>query len=147
MKAQDIMEKEVIFVQENTSIEELAKILTENKISGVPVVNAKGNLLGIVTEGDLLRKEINPRMPNFINILGAIIFYNGVKRYNEDFKKIVAGKASEIMTPNVITVAKEDEVSKVAKLMIDKEIKRVPVVENGKVVGIISRSDIVKTLI
>jgi len=146
MKAQDIMQREVITVKGDTSVEEIALILTKNRISGLPVVDDNGKLTGIVTEGDLLRKELSPRLPDFINILGAIIYYNGVKRYNEDFKKLAAKKASEMMTTNVIAVAKEAEIQEVAKLMVKHNIKRIPVVEDGKVIGIISRSDIIRTL-
>jgi len=144
--ARDIMNKNVITVQEDATIEEVAGILTENNISGAPILNKEGNLVGIVTEEDLLHKETNPRTPGFLNILGAFIYINGLERYREDFKKLAAQRASEIMTTDVITVGGDIEIERVAALMVDNDINRVPVVENNSVIGIISRADIIKTL-
>jgi CBS domain-containing protein len=76
----------VITVQEDSSIEEAAEILTKHNISGAPVVNKEGKIVGMVTEGDLLHKETNPRTPAFLNILGAFIYIKGIERYREDFK-------------------------------------------------------------
>ncbi|MCG9969858.1 CBS domain-containing protein [Pelotomaculum terephthalicicum JT] len=140
------MNKNVITVQEDAAIEEVAGILTENNISGAPILNKEGNLVGIVTEEDLLHKETNPRTPGFLNILGAFIYINGLERYREDFKKLAAQRASEIMTTDVITVGGDIEIERVAALMVDNDINRVPVVENNSVIGIISRADIIKTL-
>lgn len=147
MLARDIMNKNVITVQEDASIEELARVLTENHISGAPVVNKEGKLVGIVTDADLIHKETNPRAPGFVNILGAIIYVTGIARYREDFKKLAATRTSEIMTTDVIAVGGEAEIEQVAALMVDHGVKRVPVLDNGAIVGIIGRADIVKTLV
>lgn len=147
MQVKDIMVKEVITINKKATIAEIARVLVANSISGVPVVDDEEVLVGIVSEGDLLHKETSPRLPDFINILGAIIYYNGVEQYNEDFKKLTAGQADSIMTAVVVTVSPEEEIDKVAKLMLEHGIKRIPVVENDKIVGIISRRDIIKLLI
>lgn len=146
MLARDIMNKNVITVKEDDTIEELAAVLTENHISGAPVVNGEGKLVGIIAEGDLLHKETNPRLPGYLNILGALIYIGGIKTYKEDLKKLAATKASEIMTKYVITASEDTPVEQVATLMVINNIKRVPVIENGNIVGIISRADIVKTM-
>jgi CBS domain-containing protein len=146
MLARDIMNRQVITVQEDATIEELAGILTENHISGAPVVNKEGKMVGIVTDADLIHKDTNPRTPGFFNILGAIIYVSGVTRFREDFKKLAAAKTSEIMTSEVITVGGDAKIEEVAALMVDNDIKRIPVLENGAVVGIIGIADIVKTL-
>lgn len=146
MLAKDIMNKSVIAVQKDATIEEVARILTEHNVSGAPVVNAEGKMVGIVTEGDLLHKETNPRAPFFLNILGAFIYISGVERYREDFKKLAATRVSEMMTTKVFTVSENTEIEQVAALMVNHNIKRVPVVEKDALVGIISRADIVRTL-
>lgn len=146
MLARDIMNKNVITVKENATIEELAGILTENNISGVPVVNSEGKLVGMVTERDLLHKETNPRLPGYLNILGALIYIGGIKKYEEDLTKLAATTASELMTKYVITASGDTQVEQVATLMVINDIKRVPVIENDTIVGIISRGDIVKTM-
>lgn len=147
VKAKEIMSKDVISVHKDTTIKEIAKVLIDNKISGVPVIDEGGNLVGMVSEGDLLHKETSPRLPDVVNILGAIIYYNGVQRYNEDFKKLIAEQAESIMTRKVITVSEETEVDAIAKLMLEHGIKRVPVMNGRKMVGIISRADIIKLLL
>ena len=147
MKAKDIMVTEVITIKQHATIEEIARVLIDNKISGVPVVDEAGHLMGMVTERDLLHKETNPRLPHAVNILGAIIYYNGVEQYNEDFKKMMASQALNIMTDKVITVTAEQEVEGIVKLMLEHGIKRVPVMEGERIVGIISRADIVKCLL
>lgn len=146
MLARDIMNKDVITIREDSSIEEAAGILTENNISGAPVVDKKGKLVGMVTEGDLLHQETNPRTPAFLNILGAFIYINGLERYREDFKKLAATSTSEIMTRDLVTAVGGTEIEDVAALMVKHGIKRVPVVEKDNLIGIISRADIIKTM-
>lgn len=147
MKVVDIMQTKVITINTDATIREIAKTLYDNKISGAPVVDHAGNLVGMVSEGDLLYKETNPRPPESFGILGAIIYYRGLKQYNEDFKKLIAFKASEIMTTKVITIKKEASLMEVATIMRDRHIKRLPVMEDGRMIGIISRMDIVRSLI
>lgn len=146
MLARDIMNKDVITILEDTMIEEVADILTKNKISGLPVVNKAGKLVGMVTEGDLLHKETNPRTPGYLNILGALIYIGGVDKYKEDLKKLAATRASEIMTTDVIAVSGDATVEQVAAKLVNHNIKRVPVIENDALIGIISRADIIKTM-
>ena len=147
MKAKDIMTKAVITVNQQAAIAEIAKTLINNKVSGVPVVDDGNNLVGIVTEGDLLFKEMSPRLPESVNILGAIIFYSGVDRYAEDWKKIMAVQASEIMTEKVVTISENTEIEEISALMVKHGIKRIPVVDGKKIVGIVSRADITKIIL
>lgn len=147
MKVKEMMTKNVVTVPPDAKIEDIAKVLIEHKISGVPVVDDVGNLLGIVSEGDLLHKEVSPQVPDIVNILGAFIYYNGVERYNEEVKKLMARTAEEIMTSKVITVTEDEEISKVGELMMKHNIKRVPVMKSWQMVGIVSRADVIKTLI
>lgn len=146
MKARDIMHTAVVTVKPEATIEEIARILVENKISGVPVVDDLGNVIGIVSEGDLLYKEVSPRIPDVVNVLGAMIYYNGITQYNDQVKKLMARTAKEIMTTKVVTVDEDTDLSKIGKIMIEHKIKRVPVIKDWKLVGIVSRSDMIKTL-
>ena len=141
------MTKDVISVKPDASIRELAELLLAKRISGVPVVDDSGALRGIVSEGDLMRKEIAPEVPDELCILGAVIYYNGLQEYKDAFRKFSAMTAKEIMTEKVLTVKENDDVSKVAKIMLDKHIKRLPVMDGVKLAGIVSRSDIVKMLL
>lgn len=147
MKVEEVMVKNVISVNRNSSIEEIVEVLTKNKLSGIPVLSDGGYLVGMVTEGDLLRLETTPRLPEFINLLGAVIYYHGVDTYNEDFKKMLAQKAADIMTEDVITVKEGTDIAEVAHLMLDNNIKQVPVVDGSKIVGMVGRADIIKLLL
>lgn len=146
MKVLDIMQAEVITIQPDAEIKEIARTLYENKVSGVPVVDSSGKLIGIISEGDLLHKETSPRIPEVVGVLGALIYYRGVKQYDSDFKKLIALQASEIMTKEVITIHKDAKIEDAASLMINSNVKRLPVVEGEKIIGIVSRMDIIKTL-
>lgn len=147
MQAKDIMSTNLVTVEPGATIREVAAALIEHRISGVPVVDKAGRLLGIVSEGDLMRKELTPRLPDAVNILGAIIYYHGVARYREDFKKLMAGTACEIMTKKVVSVSEDAEIEFVGKCMLEHGIKRVPVLRDGRLVGLISRADLIKALL
>lgn len=147
MLAKDIMTRDLLTVTPKTNIRDIAQLLIDHKISGLPVVDEKGKVLGMVSEGDLMRKEIAPKLPDVLSVLGAIIYYNGMKEYKEAFRKMAATTAEEIMTDEVISVQIDDDVSKVGQIMLDHGIKRVPVLLGDKLVGIVSRADIVKMLL
>ena len=146
MKVMDIMQTNVITVQSDMEIKDIARTLFENNISGVPVVGSTGKLVGIISEGDLLHKETSPRIPDVVGVLGALIYYRGVKQYESDFKKLIALQASELMTSDVVTIQKDATIEDAAYLMINRGVKRLPVVEDGKILGIVTRMDIIKTL-
>lgn len=148
MQVRDVMHTDVITIQPETEIKEIARTLFEHRISGVPVINSGQKLLGIVTEGDLLHKETNPRTPQVFGFLGALIYYrDSVTQYDSDLKKLIALTASEIMTREVLTIPKDATIEEAASIMLNNNVKRLPVVENEKLIGIISRIDIIKTLI
>jgi CBS domain-containing protein len=144
MKAKDIMSTQVITIRKDTTIEEIAHLLADNNISGVPVVEENGKVIGMVTQKDLLYKDVEPRFPAMVEILGGIIFLNGVRHYNEELRKMVATKAEDIMTRHVHTVRPDEKVERIAQLMVEEDINRVPVVEEGKLAGIISRADVIR---
>lgn len=144
MKAGEIMSTSVFTVKRDTSVEEIAHIMAEKNISGVPVVDDENRVVGIITQRDLLYKDVEPRYPALVQILGGTIFLQGVSRYNEELKKLTATRAEELMTRNVVTVDENTEVERAARIMVEKEINRIPVVRDGRLVGIISRADVVK---
>ena len=148
MQVKELMMRDCVSVNPDMTVEELAKLLLEHNLSGVPVISGAGELVGIVSEGDLLHKECVPRLPNFINLLGAVIFYNGVDRFDDDFKKLMARQVADIMTDNVLTVTEDTDVHDAARLMIEHKIRQVPVVgESNFLVGMVRRSDIIKLLL
>lgn len=147
MIAKDIMEKNVITVQEDVSVEEVARMLVEHSISGLPVVDGENNLVGVISEGDLIYKDKQIHIPAVVQILDSVFFVESFKKFQDELRKATAYKVKDMMTKDVTSVEVDTPVDEIASTMIDKKINRVPVLEDGKVVGIITRHNIVKSMI
>jgi len=143
MKAAEIMVTNVITVTPNQSVQEVAEILLERRISGVPVLNAAGELVGIVSEGDLMRRAdagTGHRRSWWLRLL------MGREGLAQEFVRENARKVADIMTQHVITASPETPVSDLAELLERNAIKRVPIVDGRKVVGIVSRANLLQAL-
>jgi CBS domain-containing protein len=144
----DIMVTEVIAIQDDASVDELSKLLIENKISGVPVVNKDGKLVGIATEGDLIVRDSDLHFPRYFKLLDSIIYLESLNKFKANLKKYLGTKVSDVMTTKIKTVKEDTEVSDAANLMIKHNINRLPVLDDkDEMVGIITRADIVKSMI
>ncbi|NLC07030.1 MAG: CBS domain-containing protein [Syntrophomonadaceae bacterium] len=147
MLARDIMTRQVVTVSPNMTVPEVAKVLLENRISGVPVVSEDNEVIGIVTEGDLITKEISLKTPPVLSLLGGFIYLENPNRFEEELRKVTAVQVEDLMTREVISVQEDTPVSEIATLMVKKKINRVPVLRHKKLVGIITRADIVRSLL
>ncbi|MGI5879914.1 MAG: CBS domain-containing protein [Syntrophomonadaceae bacterium] len=147
MLAKDIMTREVITVSLNERVEEVARLLVENKISGIPVIDDERHVVGIVTEKDLMVRARELRVPFYVTLFDSIIFLDNPIRFNNDIKKYTATTVKEAMTAKVQVVEEDTPVGLIVEIMQSKEINRVPVVRHGKLVGIITRNDILKSLV
>lgn len=145
MKVKDIMLTNPVVVHKETSVQETAKLLIENGVAALPVVE-DGKLVGIISEGDLLYKKVRPHAPHYVNVLGASIYYSGMGEYNEQFKKLLATSVEELMTTEVITGKVTDDVEELTAVMIEQHLKVVPVLDGETLVGIFSRHDVVKLI-
>ncbi|HMA59021.1 MAG TPA: CBS domain-containing protein [Halanaerobiales bacterium] len=142
--AKDIMTTDVVTVDPKTSVKEAANIMSEKGISGLPVVQ-NGELVGIVTENDLIIKDKKLHFPEYINVIGGIIYLESYKKFREEFKKFTAVNVEELMTKDVITVSPDDSIEDIATIMHQKNVNRLPVVDNsGQLIGIVTRANIVK---
>lgn len=142
--AKDVMTTDVITVDPETSVKEAANIMSENDISGLPVVK-NGELVGIVTENDLIIKDKKLHFPEYINVIGGIIYLESYKKFEKEFKKFIAIKVGELMTEDVITASPNDSIEELATTMHTENINRLPVVDNaGQLIGIVTRGNIVK---
>lgn len=142
MVARDVMSRQVVTVAPETPVSEVARLLLERRISAAPVVDAQGRIAGIVSEGDLMvRPETGTVRPRswWLSLLTG----------GEDAAQYVrthGTRASDVMTREVVTVAEDTPLAEVAGLLEERRIKRVPVVRRGKVVGIVSRADLLRGL-
>jgi CBS-domain-containing membrane protein len=142
-KAKDIMTMDVITVKPETTMEELARILMKYQINGTPVVNDNGNLKGIVTENDLISKNSRLHIPTILRLFDAFIPL-GTSRLEVEIKKMAASTVGEICTRDVITIDDETPVEDIATIMTEKKIHLLPVLKEGKLVGIIGKKDLIK---
>jgi CBS domain-containing protein len=142
----DVMVTDVVTVKPEMGVKEFAELLRENDIGGAPVVNDKDELIGIVSEGDLMSLDADLHFPHYIQFLDSVIYLESTKKFEERLKKALAATVGEIMTTNVDTVRRDDLVRKAATLMADHGFDRVPVEEDGKVVGIVGRREVLKAL-
>lgn len=141
------MTPEVVTVTPETSVTDVARIMVENNIGGLPVVDADGNVLGIVTESDLIVQDTDVKFPSFVSFLSGYVFVPGSLHHFEDkFRKAVAATAGEVMTENVVTVDASDSAEHAATLMSQKKLKRFPVMKDGALVGMLTMADIVKLI-
>jgi len=146
--AKDIMIKKVITIKRDASVDELSELLVKNKISGVPVVDDGGSLVGIATEGDLIVQDADLHFPRYFRLLDSIIYLESLNKFKRNLKKYLGTKVEDVMTSKVKTAGTDTPVSEVANIMIRDNINRVPVLnKKGGLVGIITRADIVKSMI
>ncbi len=151
MQTKDIMTKGVVTVSPEATILETAEILWRYNFNGLPVVDENQKIIGIVTEGDFLTKQVDfaeIHLPTYIKFLKDLEVYKKDKEvFVSEAKKILAAKVKDIMTTQVITVLPETEVYEVAQLFVEKRINPIPVVDSNKtLVGIVSRSDLIRFL-
>jgi len=144
----DIMVKEVITIQKDASVEELSELLIKNKISGVPVLDSDGKLVGIATEGDLIIKDSDLHFPRYFKLLDSIIYLESLNKFKRSLKKFLGTKVEDVMTAKIKTVKEDSTVGDAANMMIKYNINRVPVLDSkDELAGIVTRADIVGSMI
>lgn len=142
MKAADVMSAPVISVKPGTPVLEAVHLMLQNGISGLPVVDEAGRLVGLVTEGDLLRRGetgTERHRPRWIEFLRS-------GRLAEEYTRSHARKVEDVMTAKIVTASEDTPLDQVVDLMERRRIKRVPILRDGKAVGIVSRSDLLRAL-
>ncbi|MCX7832190.1 MAG: CBS domain-containing protein [Actinobacteria bacterium] len=143
MKVKDAMTTKLIVVHPDTPVKEIAEIMLKNRIGGVPVVDNE-KLVGIVTEEDLIMKNVKLHFPTYIQLLDAVIYLESLKKYEEELRRAVGATAKDVMSKELITISPEASLEDAATLMVEKGISRLPVVENDKLVGIVTKRDILR---
>ena len=144
MKVEDIMTRDVIQVRPDTRVGEIARIFRQFQVSGVPVVTDDGDLVGIITELDLITRHARPQMPAFLPLLGVYVPLNREK-YRESLRRITGVVAEDIMTTPVTTVSPDASIEDLATMMISNRANPLPVLdEEGRLLGIVSRTDVLQ---
>ncbi len=143
----DIMTKDVVSVKLETTVRELAEIFEKHRFGTLPVVDQEQNLIGIVTESDLVEQGRNLHIPTVISLFDWVIPLGGERSLARELQKMTAQTAGEIFSTDVVTVSPSDLVSTAADIMSSRKLHTLPVVDGRKLVGIVSRIDIIRNLI
>ena len=145
LNATDIMTKDVITAKNETTIEELARLLIDHKISGVPVIDDDNKMIGIVTENDLIKKNKRFHIPTIVRLFDAYFLLDSGK-VEDEIKKMVATTVGEIYTKKVLSISEDTTLEDIATIMAEKHIHLLPVLRSDEVVGIVGKADVVRSM-
>lgn len=146
IQAKDIMSKRVWSVKPETTVKALAQFLLKHKISGAPVVDRAGKLVGIVTESDLIFRDANVHLPTVVTVFDSVIYLESPRKYERELQKVIGGKVADIMNRDVLTIAPEQDLPAIATIMHERKRHLLPVVKAGKLVGIVGKADVVRAI-
>ncbi len=144
--AKDIMTSEVITVSPEMPVEQLAKLFWEKRISGAPVMDGDGKLVGVVTESDLIDQAKRLHIPTAIAVLEAVIYLERGRKVEEELNKMAGSTVNDICTHEPATVAPDTPLDEIATIMAEKHLHTLPVMENGRLVGVVGKADIIRAL-
>jgi CBS domain-containing protein len=147
LRAEEIMTTKVITVSPDMEIVRAARLLLEKRVNGVPVVDGSGKLVGLLCQSDLIAQQKKFPVPSVFNLLDSLIPLISMSKIEKEVQKISAVKVADAMTRDPVTVAPDTAIEEVARLMVNKSLHTLPVVEQDKLVGIIGKEDVLRTLI
>ncbi|MFO7877781.1 MAG: CBS domain-containing protein [Desulfovermiculus sp.] len=147
MKISEIMSTDVITVQPDTNISQAASLLLDNHINGLPVVDADNNLVGIICQSDLIVQQKKLPLPTVFTLLDGLIPLSSMSHLEKEVQKMAATTVEQAMSPDPTAVSPDTELEDVADLMVKKNFHTIPVVKNGKLMGVVGKEDVLKTLI
>jgi CBS-domain-containing membrane protein len=147
LSVKDIMTKDVITVSPEMEIAHAARLLLEKSINGVPVVDGTGKLVGILCQSDLVAQQKKFPVPSLFTILDGVISFTSAKSFEAEIQKITAATVADAMTPNPLTVGLETSIEEIGSIMVDRNFHTLPVVDEGELVGIVGKEDVLKTLV
>lgn len=147
LRAKDIMTPDPLTVSPQTEIVQAARILLEKRINGLPVVDGEGRLVGILCQSDLIAEQKKLPLPSFFTLLDGLIPLGSTKQLERQVEKIAASTVAEAMTSKPVSVDPQTSIEDLAALMVDKNFHTLPVVEDGRLVGVVGKEDVLKTLV
>jgi CBS domain-containing protein len=143
----DVMSREPITVRAETPLKEAIQILAERRISGLPVIDDTGKLVGIISETDLMWQETGVTPPAYIMFLDSVIYLKNPATYDRDLHKALGQTVGEVMSKNPVTISPDKSLREAARIMHDRSVHRLPVVEGeGQVIGILTRGDVIRAM-
>jgi CBS-domain-containing membrane protein len=144
--AAQIMTRDVFTVHQDTELSALAKLFVKHNVNAMPVVDDAGKLVGMVTQTDLVEQDKPLHIPTVISLFDWVIYLESPKSFAEEVRKVTARKVGEICSREVPTCSPETPASEIASLMVDNRVHLVPVIDDGEMVGVVARLDIIRTM-
>lgn len=143
----DAMSRDPILARPEMPLNEAIKILAERRISGLPVVDDAGKLVGVISETDLMWQETGVTPPAYIMVLDSVIYLENPARYERDLHKALGQTVGEVMSPTPITITPDKPLKEAARLMHERSIHRLPVLDaDDNVIGILTRGDVIRSM-
>ena len=148
LTVRDIMETDVPVVLPGDSVEAVLKVLRAHDLPGVPVVNEGGRCIGIITEADLVMAGENEdlHLPHYFQLFGGFVFLESMSHFEERLRKAFASTAEQMMTENPVTIEASASIEEAARTIARKKHNRLPVIEHGRLVGVVTRVDVLDAL-
>lgn len=146
LTAREIMTPDPVTVGPDLPVKEAAKLMVEKRVGALPVMDG-GRLAGLVTEGDLIMQDVRVEFPTYLHLLDGFIFYPpSMDEFESELKKAVGATVGDVMTVDPVTVAADASMEDVATLLVEREVSRLPVMDGDTLVGIVSKSDLVRAI-
>jgi CBS domain-containing protein len=148
LTVRDIMETDVPAVYPSDPVESVLKVLRTHELPGVPVINEGGRCVGIITEADLVisDEDADLHLPHYFELFGGYVFLEPMKRFEERLRKAFSSTAADMMTEDPVTIEPDAGIAEAARLIARKRHNRLPVVEHGRLVGVVTRVDVLDAL-
>ena len=144
----DIMDPDPVTVRETEGVEAVWRLMKEHDVNGLPVVNDGGRCVGIVTEADLViaDEEGDLHIPHYIELFGGLVFLEPLRDFERKLRKAAATTVEELMTEDPVTIGPDETVKRAARMIAERQHNRLPVVEHGRLVGVVTRVDVLDAL-
>jgi CBS domain-containing protein len=148
LTVRDIMDPELVTVSPEDDIETLVHLLRRHELPGVPVVNEGGRCVGMVTEADLVisDEQGDLHLPHYIELFGGVVFLEPLRRFEERLRKAVGLSVKDIMTSELTTIEPDAGVHEAGRIIAQSGHNRLPVIEHGRLIGVVTRVDVLEAL-
>jgi CBS domain-containing protein len=149
LTVREIMDPDPVTVSPRDGVEEVISLMREHELPGLPVVNDAGRCVGIVTEADLVIVDDEGRdlhLPHYIELFGGVVFVEPLRHFESRLRKAVASTVSDLMTRDPVTIGPDADVREAGRTIAEQGHNRLPVVEHGRLVGVVTRVDVLEAL-
>ncbi len=146
LNGSDIMTRSVITVTKQTSVKQLARLLTQHNISGAVVLDDTDQVIGVVTGSDLIFQNKKLHIPSVVAILDSYFFLESPEKMGQEMQKMSGATVGDIFSEDVVTVTEETSIAEIATIMSEKHVHTLPVLKDSTLVGVIGKKDIIKTI-